>query len=205
MNDTSIVTRSKRRASSGSCSGVSVRALMRSMHDHARIAAQLPVELAVADVERDDTGRAALEQHVGEPAGRRADVERQAALPARSPKASSACASLTPPRPTYGMIGHVERDARRRPRRRSPALRRRLAVDPHLAGEDQRARALARRGEPALDEQRVEADRASSMRARHDPSRDRRQLAAEAGRRAAPASALLRRTSAARRRDSSSP
>ncbi len=54
MNDTSIVTRSKvgRRAAGRSAS--SVRALTRSRHDHARIGAQPPVELAVADVERDD-------------------------------------------------------------------------------------------------------------------------------------------------------
>ena len=34
-----------------------------------------PVELPVPDVERDDARRAALQQHVGEAAGRRADVE----------------------------------------------------------------------------------------------------------------------------------
>ena len=46
--------------------------------EDARVGAQPPIELAVADVERDDAGRAALEQHVGEAAGRRADVERAA-------------------------------------------------------------------------------------------------------------------------------
>ena len=42
----------------------------------ARVVADLRVELPVADVERDHPRRAALEQHVGEPAGRGADVER---------------------------------------------------------------------------------------------------------------------------------
>ena len=37
------------------------------------------MELAVADVERDHARRAALEQHVGEPAGRGAHVERLSA------------------------------------------------------------------------------------------------------------------------------
>ena len=44
--------------------------------DDARIVAQRPVDLAVADVERHDARRAALQQDVGEAAGRRADVER---------------------------------------------------------------------------------------------------------------------------------
>ena len=49
-------------------------------HDDARVGAQPPIELAVADVERDDAGGAAPQQHVGEAAGRRADVERAASL-----------------------------------------------------------------------------------------------------------------------------
>ena len=48
-------------------------------HDDARIVAQRPVELPVADVERDDARGAALQQHVGEAAGGGADVERLAA------------------------------------------------------------------------------------------------------------------------------
>ena len=46
--------------------------------DDARIVAQRPVDLPVADVERDDARRAALQQDVGEAAGGRADVERLA-------------------------------------------------------------------------------------------------------------------------------
>src|SRR3989442_7504611 len=48
--------------------------------DHTRIVSQRPVELAVADVERDHARRAALEQGVGEPSGRSPDVERLASL-----------------------------------------------------------------------------------------------------------------------------
>src|SRR4051794_21114607 len=45
-------------------------------HDHARVVADLRMQLAIADVERDHARGSALQQHVGEPAGRRADVER---------------------------------------------------------------------------------------------------------------------------------
>ena len=101
MNETSMVTRSKTRGASGpSWSAVSVPRVDLLEHDDARIGAQRPVELAVADVERDHARRAALQQHVGEAAGRGADVERDAAARRSMAKASSACASLRPPRPT---------------------------------------------------------------------------------------------------------
>ena len=44
-------------------------------HGHARVLAQAPVELAVGDVDRGDALGAALQQAVGEAAGRGADVE----------------------------------------------------------------------------------------------------------------------------------
>ena len=69
------------------------------MHDDPRVVAQPPVELPVADVERDDAHGAALQQHVGEAAGRGADVQALAALDGDL-KASSAWASFSPPRPT---------------------------------------------------------------------------------------------------------
>ena len=55
-----------------------------------------PVELAVRHVERDHVRGAALEQAVGEAAGRGADVEAVAARRV-DPSESSAFASLTPP------------------------------------------------------------------------------------------------------------
>ena len=45
-------------------------------HDHARIVADFPGELAVADVDRVNLRRAALQEAIGEAAGGRADVER---------------------------------------------------------------------------------------------------------------------------------
>jgi hypothetical protein len=44
-------------------------------HLDARVLPDLPRELPVPDVERDDARRAALQQAVGEAAGRSADVE----------------------------------------------------------------------------------------------------------------------------------
>src|SRR5262245_35938144 len=48
--------------------------------DDPRIVAECPVDLTVADVERDDACGAALEEHVCEAARGRADVERLAAF-----------------------------------------------------------------------------------------------------------------------------
>src|SRR5436190_2853079 len=56
------------------------RARVRPLQDDdARVVAQPGVQLPVADVEGDHPGRPAAEQHVGEPAGRGADVETVAA------------------------------------------------------------------------------------------------------------------------------
>ena len=63
------------------------------------VLAQRPVELAAADVERDRPRRPALEQAVGEAAGRGADVEAVAAL-GSTPSESSAASSFSPPRET---------------------------------------------------------------------------------------------------------
>ena len=54
------------------------------------------------------------------------------------------------------MVGHGEHDLRVGGDRRA-GFRDDLAVDGHLAGEDQRAGALARRHEPALHEGDIEA------------------------------------------------
>ena len=71
MNDTSHVTRS---GANGNCE--SVARVHPFEHGHAVVVANAGVELAVADVERDHPGRAALEEHVCEAAGRSSDVER---------------------------------------------------------------------------------------------------------------------------------
>ena len=75
MNATSIVTRLTACGTSSAREHARVDAFA---DDDARIAAQPPVELPAADVERDDAGGAAPQQDVGEAAGRCADVERAA-------------------------------------------------------------------------------------------------------------------------------
>ena len=98
MNDTSMTARS---IGSGSVVG-GQRPRVRALHrDDARVATQRLGELAATDVESVDAARAALQQHVREAAGRRADVEADAAG-GSIPNASSAAASLWPPRLTYG-------------------------------------------------------------------------------------------------------
>ncbi len=85
-------------------------------HDHARVGAQAPVELSVADVERDDLPRAALQQHVGEAAGRRADVERERAGDLDAERVERV-REFQPPATDVRMIRHAQRDvgvARRR-------------------------------------------------------------------------------------------
>ena len=77
-------------------------------HGHARVVAQRHGELAVRDVERDHMGGAALEQAVGEPAGRRADVERVAARRVE-PEAVERVRQLDPAAGHVGRRrGHVE-------------------------------------------------------------------------------------------------
>ena len=72
MKETSIVARS---GAERKLAGVEVARVAALDHGHPGIVAQAPVELAVGDVERDDPRRAALQQAVGEAAGRGADVE----------------------------------------------------------------------------------------------------------------------------------
>ena len=101
MNDTSIVTRSNRRRSTGRSFGSRYRAFRPSSDDDARILAKLPVELAVTDVERDDpaaprSSRTCVKPPVDAPMS-------SARMPdGFSPKVSSAWASFSPPRPTHG-------------------------------------------------------------------------------------------------------
>ena len=85
--------------------------------DHARVVAQRPVDLPVADVERDDARGAALQQHVGEAAGRGADVERLAPVDGDA-EGVERVRELEPAAADVRMIG---REQRRRRRRRRPA------------------------------------------------------------------------------------
>ena len=76
------------------------RALTPSCNDHARIGAQLPVELAGAHIDRMHARRSGLQQAIGEAAGRRADIraDRARDIDVRNPV--SAPSSLRPPRLT---------------------------------------------------------------------------------------------------------
>ena len=150
MNETSQVTRSGANGSSVELAGV--RALE---HGHARVVAQPLVELAVADVERDHARGAALEQDVGEAAGRGADVER-----------------VTPGRVDAELVERVRelvaaaRDEPRRPLddelRRFVHLLAGLLVAVDEARHHERLRLRAALGEPALDEEDVEPLRTRS-------------------------------------------
>ena len=76
MNETSTTIRSGANGQLARLERAGVAALE---HRHARVLAEPPVELAVGDVERDHGRGPALEQAVGEAAGRGADVEAAAA------------------------------------------------------------------------------------------------------------------------------
>ncbi len=98
MKATSIVTRS---TVCGTSAAVSARALTPSRTVTRGSLRSRQSSWPWPDVERDHARGAALQQDVGEATGRRADVER-ATTGASMAKASSAWASLMPPRPTYG-------------------------------------------------------------------------------------------------------
>src|SRR5439155_5755973 len=108
-------------------------------HDNAWIAAQLPIELAMADVERDDVGRAAPEQHVGEAASRGPDVERGTAGDIDAENVERVC-ELDTAAPDVGMIRLDERQVRVRCDGRA-GLRHDLAIDADESRQDQPARA----------------------------------------------------------------
>ena len=107
-------------------SGPGVRPLHR---DDARIAPQRLGELAAAHVESVDPARAALQQHVREAAGRRADVEADAGPPDRSRTRRAPAASLWPPRLTYGS-GAATATGASAGRRGRPACGRARAASP---------------------------------------------------------------------------
>ena len=77
MNDRSATTRS---TGPPMASAVSSRTLVRSMTITRGVGPQRPRQLAVADVGGDDLARPAVQQHLGEAAGRRAGVQAAATL-----------------------------------------------------------------------------------------------------------------------------
>ena len=143
MNETSQVT-----SCGANGSSVSERALTRSSTTTRGSSRIFDVQLPVADVERDHARRAALQEHVGEPAGRRADVEAVEAGDV-DPERVERVRELVP----------GARDVRRRcvdlELDRLVDLLARLRVPGHAPGHHERLRLRARLGEPALDEQDV--------------------------------------------------
>ena len=108
------------------------------------------MELPVPDVERDHTGGAALEEDVGESAGRRPHVEAVAPRRVDSERVERVIELLAPagdePRPALDaqLCGLVD-------------LLAGLRVAGNEAGEYQRLRLRSRLREPALDEEDVQA------------------------------------------------
>ena len=111
-------------------------------HDDARVLAQPPVQLPVADVERDDASGAALQHDVGEAAGGGADVEALATLDGDL-KGVQCVSELQSAAADVGVIGRDERDVGGVVHGRA-RLGDRLPVHRHLAGEDQRPRPFSR-------------------------------------------------------------
>ncbi len=118
-------------------------------HDHTRILAQTLVELRPADVERDHLGGAALEEDVGEAAGRGADVEAAPAGGIDAEGLERVVELLAAPRDEPRRLGELERCG-------FVDLLPRLVEPGHPPGHDERLRLGARLGKAALDEQHVE-------------------------------------------------
>src|SRR5690606_37518402 len=133
-----------------------------------RVAAEAPVELAVADVDREDPAHAAAEEAVGEAAGRSTDVESDGAADVEAERLERALELFAAParesrRTRLETDVRVERDPLRR-------LGRAPTPDEDLAGEDHPLRPLPRVDDPASDEQAIEALLGrgfSSARGRH--------------------------------------
>ena len=136
------------------------------MHDHARIVAQLPGELAVADIDGMHQRRAVREQHIGEPAGRRADIEADAPLRRRARNARA----------------HARASARRARPRGGPAR----AVQSGVLGQQ-----VARLGDPPLAAEHVPGHD-ERLRPRRGSRPDRARPAADR-RGAAPSCVLFKR------------
>ena len=154
MNDRSATTRS---TGSPTCAGSSARTLVRSTHGDPRVALQRPGQLPVPDVDRDDVRRAAAQQQVGEPAGRRAGVQHPRAGSGRTPNASSAPASLCAPRETYDSSAGASTSSGVPASTPVAGLVATVPGDPHPAVGDQLRRLLPAARQAAADQLGVEA------------------------------------------------
>src|SRR5207253_5244217 len=123
--------------------------------DDAGVGTELPVQLALAHIDRVHPDGAALEEAVGEAAGGRPDVQRDLAARVDAELVQGRVELLATAR-------HEPRALRDRDRRHIRHRRRGavgdLAVHANRAREDERLRALAAGSERTLDEQLVEPD-----------------------------------------------
>ena len=108
----------------------------------------------MTDVEGDHANGAALQQHVGEAAGRCADVERLAAVD-RDAERVERVRQFDAAAADVRVVGLFERNLCISRDRRAGFLRG-LAVDQDDARKNERARPLARLGQAALHEQQIE-------------------------------------------------
>ena len=115
----------------------------------------------MADVERDDARGAALQQHVGEAAGGGADVERLAA----GDVDAEGVERVRELEPAAADVRVVRRGSATSASASTsvPAFVTDLAVDRDLAGQDQRARPLARRRQAAFDDELIEANHSDRL------------------------------------------
>ena len=124
-------------------------------HRDARIAADLPVQLRVPDVQGNDMARPALEEHIGEAAGGGANVEGHCAGGVdteRVERLHQLQSTATDP----GMVGTDHADLGVHVHH-GPRLLRAVPTDVDLPGENQGASLLAGLDQPLVHQQGVEA------------------------------------------------
>jgi hypothetical protein len=155
MNETSMLIRVIAAPTSGRSPRLEMPRVGVFDHGDAPIAAHFPVQLAVSDVERDDVARAAVQPHVGESAGRRADIKRDAIGSIDAERVESG-RELDSAAPDPRMIGSDDPDVGI-DRHHGPGFGRAVSVDVDLSGENQRARFLARLDESSFHQQCVES------------------------------------------------
>src|SRR5437868_2402176 len=120
------------------------------VHDDPRVLMQLPIELAPPDVDRVNAGRAALQENIGEPTGRRADIDGDLSRdiePDRIERARQLAAAAR-----HVLRAGIDPDVRIPGHGGSRPISA-ATVNPHRARQDEGLRALAARREPTLHQE----------------------------------------------------
>jgi hypothetical protein len=123
--------------------------------DDTWIGAKPPIELAVSNIQRDDTCGAALKHDIGEPACRCTDIQSFTSGHLDTKRVERVC-ELQPATSDVRMIGGDQLERRAGVDTRAGFCHSR-PIDADLCREDQRARTLARRRKASFDDQLVEA------------------------------------------------